>query len=128
MIRTFAWVGFSAFLLFSASAGAEGITISKKQFVEEFNDKLPKVFCTSEKSYFRSCFEGTAEACKEVASKAVAGCVAEREAELPAEFHQPKDGQEWGKKIGDCAGTKFEAEKAKDLKATGECKDPTKWQ
>jgi hypothetical protein len=114
-----------AFTLSGAAVAAD-LTIPKSQFVEEFKKKLPDVFC-AEKTYFRKCFETNTEKCAKAVTIAANGCFATMEAQLPAQFKQPADGQAWGEKIGNCVGAKIETDSAKSKKLSEDCKDPSKW-
>lgn len=116
-------------MMFAApSAFATEVTLPKKVFVEQFTAGLPKSFCDSEKTYFRSCYSVSAEECAASATKAIGACMTELDAQLPAEFRQPVDGQYHGRALGICAGEKFEEERAAARKSSAECDDASKWQ
>jgi hypothetical protein len=114
-------------LLLSLSTAQAAETISKAEFVQGIRNALPARFCL-DKSYFRTCFPLSAEACLASAKTAVNACSTSLEAGLPAQLHQPADGQTWGQKIGSCAGAKFEAEHEKAKLGLPECSKPWKEQ
>ena len=115
-------------VLVSTPAFAAEETLPKKAFVEQFVAGLPKAFCDSEKTYFRSCYSLKAEECTASAAKAVAACATEMDGQLPATFRQPVDGQFHGRALGSCAGEKFEVERAAARKSSAECDDLAKWE
>jgi len=113
-------------MVLAATPAAAEFTIPRAQYVQEMPGALSLAFC-GEATYFARCFEIGANPCAETAAKVASACVAELSSQLPATLNQPADGQEWGRKIGACAGTKFEEIKAAEKKASPECQDASKW-
>jgi hypothetical protein len=87
---------------------------------------LPNAFC-AERQYFRKCFKISEDICIKEALRATKVCLASMEDELPAQIHQPADGQKWGGKLGKCAGTAFETSLINNKVNSADCKDPSKW-
>jgi hypothetical protein len=113
-------------LLLLPAARAADVPVPKAEFKKEFASRLAEKFC-EEKRYFRVCFNAKAEDCKKNVGTAVAACLAEMDAQLPETFHQPADGQKWGEKLGNCAGGKYEADQAKNIVNSADCKNLEKW-
>jgi hypothetical protein len=114
-------------LLFAVCAlAAADNTLPKAQFLDGMKAGLPDTFC-ADKTYFRKCFTGTKEDCVKEIGVASGPCLEKFSAQMPAEFHQPADGQTWGQKVGECVGTKYETDLTAKLISNADCKDPAKW-
>jgi hypothetical protein len=81
--------------------------VTRSFWLDAMQTQLPQAFCR-DGEYFRKCFKVSAEQCLDAASKATKTCIGKLSEGMPAEFHQPGDGTEWGRKLGDCAGTDYE--------------------
>jgi hypothetical protein len=124
---------FIAIFFFSAAASAAKDTaaagpmiVPQAKFVADIQVSLPKLFC-DEKTYFRKCFQISAEECATTANSAVADCAKDDHKRLPASFKQPEDGRKWGQAIGTCAGSKFEQTMVAKMVTSADCKNPEKW-
>jgi hypothetical protein len=119
-VRTSAGLlGLALSFFWGLAAGAE-VVVTKAQWVEGMRTGLPVAFC-KEGSYFRSCFRVSAEQCEDTARSAIRVCLAD--AELPAVFHQPLDGETWGKKVGSCAGSAYEMTHVAERISSERCKE-----
>lgn len=113
-------------LLLIAQAHAADDTLSKARFLDGMKAGMPASFC-ADKTYFRECFSISKDDCTKAVTAAVSACADKLQGEVPAQLHQPADGQKWGEKLGNCAGVKFEEEKSTLKLKKPECSDETKW-
>ena len=115
-----------AFILICGHAQAGETSIAKAPFLEGMKAGLPDVFC-AEKTYFRKCFPVSKDDCAKQMKAAADECLASVGKDVPAQLHQPADGQAWGEKIGSCVGTKFESANQASKVKSPDCEDSTKW-
>lgn len=115
-----------SFTFISSWSMAAEVVLSKSQFIDYMKTALPNAFC-AEKQYFRKCFKVTEDVCLSEAMRATKVCILSMEGEMPEKFHQPKDGADWGTKMGTCAGTNYEVSLTKSKIDSADCKDPSKW-
>ena len=114
-------------LLSLAGPAARGETVvAKEQWVEGMKTGLPVVFC-QEGFYFRTCFRISAEECEETALSTTRVCLANFGDELPSVLLLPLEGQQWGQKIGACAGSTFELKWTERKVRSERCNDPSAW-
>jgi hypothetical protein len=110
----------------SLHAKEKEVIIDKKLFVDSMKTALPNAFC-NEAQYFRKCYNITEDECIKEAMRATKVCLISMEGKMPAKFRQPKDGSEWGSKIGACSGTNYETSLRSKKISSKECNDPAKW-
>lgn len=120
-----AWLVVSVLLAAAAPAAAD--SIPKATWVARMRTALPTMLC-QEGSYFRSCFRIEAEECENAAASSTRVCLKELEAEIPDQLKLPDDGQEWGRRIGACAGGNLELVLLKKKVQSEKCNDPAAWQ
>ncbi|WP_420264820.1 hypothetical protein [Candidatus Magnetominusculus dajiuhuensis] len=101
---------------------------SRESWIGQMVVVMPGVVC-AEGQYFRKCFNLDRIGCNSEAESAVKVCAARYATEMPTAL-SPKDGQQWGSKISECAYDVFESnlQKAGKKVDSDDCKDPAKWQ
>jgi hypothetical protein len=95
-------------LSFASLAWAEENTITKQAWIEHMKTALPKAFC-EQKQYFRQCFKVTEQECLNTAAAMTNMCLNKKAPEMPDILVQPKDGSDWGGKVGECTGESYES-------------------
>lgn len=110
----------------SVSVSAADIVVRKDMWLSDMRNLLPSMFCI-DGSYFRECFETNASVCHSTATAAAESCLRQFEPQIPEQLHQPDDGGLWGRKIGTCAGTVFEATLKKSRVNNAKCNNPALW-
>ncbi|MEM6998791.1 MAG: hypothetical protein AAF419_03005 [Pseudomonadota bacterium] len=118
------WVSMVVFLITAPATAAE---IAKNDWVEQMEIALPAAFCRSEQ-YFRQCYTITANECEEIAASTTRICLKKFTDQMPDLFQQPKDGTEWGTKVGECAGAAFDLSISEKRIDSALCNDVTNWQ
>ncbi len=113
-------------LALALSARANTV-VSRDDWVAAMRTGLPVALCKSG-SYFRACFEVSAEQCEQIALSATRTCLADLSPKIPETLVQPVDGTKWGKKVGACAGNAYEAALAEKHLGTAVCRDASAWQ
>jgi hypothetical protein len=103
-----------------------GRTVTKEEWVSGMGDILPAYFCKNG-WYYRSCFDISAEECHSVVTEATKSCLRQYSPQIPETLEQPKDGKEWGNKIGTCVGTIIEGASREKRISSEQCDDITKW-
>ncbi|HEU4383780.1 MAG TPA: hypothetical protein VFR85_09790 [Anaeromyxobacteraceae bacterium] len=110
----------SALLCLLAAAPARAQEVDKATWIETMKTALPTAFC-AEGTPFRTCFQVTQEECEDAAASAVRLCLKKLQSQIPAKLKQPKDGEKWGQKVGECAGNSYTAALATKKLKTKEC-------
>lgn len=110
----------------AADDSAEANKIEKADWISQMNTVLPAELC-KDATYFRSCFKITAEECNQLLGAATKGCTDKFAGEMPEILTQPADGEKWGGKVGECAGTDFETKNADKRTDTEKCNDASQW-
>ena len=87
---------------------------------------LPAMFCAPQ-SYFRQCFRVSAQQCEEAAVSAARICLNKHGNDIPATLTMPRDGEHWGRIVGQCAGVATEAAMLKQRIGNAKCNDPAQW-
>lgn len=82
---------------------------------------LPTAFC-AEGTPFRTCFKVTQEQCEDAAASAVRICLKKFQSQIPAKLKQPRDGEKWGQKVGECTGNSYAAALARKKIDSKECR------
>lgn len=113
---------FSNSVLFAAD-----IKVTRENWTSEMKNVLPAALCR-EGSYFMSCFKVDLAACLKAANSATQSCLSQYESQIPATLIQPKDGREWGSKIGSCSGSVYDVIQVKQKINSDKCNDPAQWQ
>jgi hypothetical protein len=108
-----------SFIGFSFSAQA--VDVAKADWTSSMSNLLPAAFC-QDNSVFRECYKQSAEECHAIATQATASCLTQFSPQLPAVFHQPEDGTNWGRKVGECAGVLFALQSKKAQVDSPRCK------
>jgi len=108
------------------TSSASDVTVARDVWVDAFTNALPVALC-KDASYFRSCFPVTPAECEQVAASATRVCIGSVRKQLPAKLHQPDEGTAWGRKIGGCVGTSYEATLAQRKIKSPKCDDPSAW-
>lgn len=108
-----------SFISFSFSAQA--VDVAKSDWTSSMGNLLPAAFC-QDNSLFRECYKQSAEECHAVATQVTASCLTQFAPQFPEVFHQPEDGTNWGRKVGECAGVLFALQSKKVLVDTPRCK------
>lgn len=116
----------AALVLVAGSSGAGAQTVDKQAWVTSMRQILPAAFC-QEGTYFRSCFTQPLDACHAAANRATAACLTQFDPQIPVQMRQPVDGQAWGQKVGQCAGTLFEVSAKKNRVNSAICNNPAAW-
>lgn len=116
---------FLVLTLQATTASAEG-TVKKENWMAGFKDILPAALCR-DRGFFRSCFEISADECHMLLTDATQSCLRQYKDQIPQQLHQPKDGTEWGTKVGVCVGTIIEGSQAAKRIHNTKCDDPTAW-
>lgn len=124
-MRLLLTLGFA--LLVGAPAAALAQSMPRSQWAAKMGEVMPGAFC-QEGSYFRACFAQSAEACRAAAAAAMDGCLRQYDAQMPETFRSPEEGGRWGRVVGACAGSRFEASQRKLKRPTTRCNDPKAWQ
>ncbi len=99
----------------------------RSQWAAKMREVMPDAFCQGG-SYFRACFSQSAGDCRAAAAAAMDACLRQYDAQMPANFRTPEDGGRWGRVVGACAGSRFEASLRKLKRSTARCNDPKAWQ
>lgn len=99
-------------------------TVSQDYWVAYMAKVLPPELC-KDGSYFRECFKITKEECDTEAKKATDTCLNDQKKDYPATFQQPVDGKNYGRKLGECTGLKFELALATKRIQSDKCHDPS---
>jgi len=115
-----------AAILLGPFGTAAGQVVGKQDWVTSMRQVLPAAFC-QEGTYFRSCFTQSPDACHAAANRATAACLTQFDPQIPAQLRQPADGQAWGQKLGQCAGTLFEVSAKKNRVNSAICNNPAAW-
>jgi hypothetical protein len=100
--------------------------VERDVWIAQFEMALPVALCR-DNFYFRACFTVTPEECERTAASATRVCIAKFKKQLPAKFHQPDEGTEWGSKIGNCVGTAYEVSLPSHRISNAKCNDPSQW-
>ncbi len=109
------------------SDAAQGTTVvDRDTWTTMFESALPVALCKSG-SYFTSCFTISQVECEQTAASATRVCLGKVRKQLPAKFHQPDEGRDWGSRIGSCAGIAYEAALAPKKIHNAKCDDPSAW-
>jgi hypothetical protein len=124
-MRRIAAVGLA--LLLGASGSALAQPMPRSQWAAKMREVMPGAFC-QEGSYFRACFSQSAAACRAAAADAMDACLRQYDAQMPESFRTPGDGGRWGRVVGACAGTRFEASRRSVKIGGAKCSDPKAWQ
>lgn len=111
----------TASLCLLAAGPARAKEVSKAEWIDTMKTALPTAFC-AEGTPFRTCFEVTQEECEDAAASAVRLCLKKLQSKIPAKLQQPRDGEKWGQKVGECAGNSYTAALAKKKLNTKECR------
>jgi hypothetical protein len=93
-------------LIFSPSV-AVSESIQKRDWLQNVHMNLPILLCVP-KGYFRQCFSVSVQECEGTALAATKDCIEKYSSQLPDVMSLPKDGQDWGRTIGTCAGARTE--------------------
>ncbi len=112
-------------VFFATTSVAQG-PVTKEKWSEGMRTLLPVLLC-EESSFFRECFDVTAEKCEEVALSTTRVCLEDIKEELPPIFESRAVGEEWGSKVGICAGTAYEVALLKKKLDKPKCYDPSAW-
>jgi hypothetical protein len=118
MVKTIGLATALACLL--AAAPPRALEVPKAEWIETMKTALPTAFC-AEGTPFRACFEVTQEECEDAAASAARICLKKFQSRIPAKLKQPADGEKWGQKVGECAGTSYASALAKKKKNAKEC-------
>jgi hypothetical protein len=103
-----------------------GVTVAKEKWLAGMSDILPAAVCR-DGWFYRSCFKITAEECHLLVTEATKSCSLQYSSQIPKKLEQPKDGNEWGTKIGTCVGTIIESTQADKRISNEKCDDLTRW-
>ena len=118
MVKT---IGLATTLLcLLAAAQARAVEVAKAEWIETMKTALPTGFC-AEGTPFRTCFMVTQEECEDAAASAVRLCLKKFQSQIPPKLKQPKDGEKWGQKVGECTGNSYAAALSKKKLKTKEC-------
>lgn len=100
-------------------------TVTK--WMEGMKSVLPSLFC-KDGSYFRECFQISAQECETEAIRVTRVCIESKRDELIKNFKPTEaDGKKWGEKVGECAGAAFEISYKEKRKNNPKCDDPSQW-
>jgi hypothetical protein len=110
---------------------ADANVIEKQSWLDLLRATLPSIFC-SEGSYFRSCFEVTADECLKVAAESTELCLAKSEKDVPdllalTSETSSDSAAHWSSVIGECAGSGYEESLLAKRIGGGKCDDPNAW-
>jgi len=109
-----------------ASTAFAGGTVGKEAWLAGIQDILPAALC-QDKGFFRACFSVSVDECHSLITDATKSCARQYSSQIPELLEQPKDGTEWGTKIGVCVGTLIEGSNADKRIHTDKCDDPNAW-
>lgn len=116
-------VALVALLLTPGASLAAGV--EKGRWFDQMEKAVPNNFC-SEQQYFRQCFEVDAKTCQNTLAKATRDCIGQLESDVPDEL----DGearQQWGERVGQCAGETYEASLADKRIDSQRCNNADNW-
>lgn len=113
-------------LLTLMTANTYAVEVTKQDWIAGMNNALPSVFCEAS-TYFRQCFDASAEKCQEITASATQKCLTKNADDIPNTLTQPEDAQHWGTIIGSCAGEAYEMTLAKQKIANEKCDDIDNW-
>lgn len=94
--------------------------VAKSVWIEAMKTRLPNALCVPDEVFLK-CFDVTQDQCIEETVRATKVCLSNFADQMPGEFHQPNDGQTWGRKVGECAGDAYEAKFSDKKKDSKEC-------
>lgn len=100
--------------------------VPSEQWLEAMRTTMPTVLCDSAQ-YFRQCFDVTAQECEETAASSTRVCINDVEHLIPEMMRLPADGNAWGTRIGQCAGTAYEAALRDKRISNPKCNNPASW-
>ena len=109
------------------SSSLQAVEVNKADWLNAMSTALPAAFCNS-KQYFRQCFSVTAQECEETAASATRICLNKSKNKIPSVLQQPKDGTNWGRIVGSCAGEAYELTLIKKRIKNKKCDNPANWQ
>ncbi|OGQ04190.1 MAG: hypothetical protein A2W61_08080 [Deltaproteobacteria bacterium RIFCSPLOWO2_01_44_7] len=102
-------------------------TLSKKEWGDAMKSGLPVLLCKRDE-YFRDCFKISQEECEDIIASATRVCFKQIETQIPSKIVQPRDGEKWGRKIGECVGVSAETTLTDDKISNKKCNDPNAWE
>lgn len=115
-----------AMIIFFATTSVAQDPVTKEKWSEGMRTLLPVLLC-EESSFFRECFDVTAEKCEEVALSTTRVCLENIKEELPSIFESQAVGEKWRREVGVCAGTAYELALIKNKLDKPKCYDPSVW-
>jgi hypothetical protein len=114
------------FLFVTLGGTANGVEVPKETWVDAMSTALPAYFCKPDQ-YFRQCFTVTQVVCEDTAMSTTRICLKKYNDDFPDIFTQPKDGSEWGGKVGACAGEAYEITLKENRIDSKKCNDVENW-
>ena len=93
--------------LFPIVAVKANETVSKKDWIEMMQAKIPSASC-EEDLPFRKCFNITQNECIETAIRGINTCFKKISPKIPSKLKQPKDVEKWGALVGACVARHFQ--------------------
>ncbi len=97
--------------------------VSKADWLKVMQEGLPNEACKPE-SFFTTCFKLSHDECKQSILTEFNKCAATKDASMPAQFTNVAESEEWGGKLGGCAGEQFVVSNMAKLNDTEKCKNP----
>ena len=91
-----------ATLLAAQLSLAQGVTVTKVDWISHMKTALPEAFCQPNMPFRQGV---SAKTCAKIARASTIACLEKIEPEVPETLAQPDDGTLWGNKLGECAGT-----------------------
>lgn len=101
--------------------------VPREQWLDAMTTSIPTYFCQSGQ-YFRECFGVSATECEDIALSGTRVCISQFENQIPEVLRHPVDVRAWGTRIGNCAGTSYEAALLDKRLSNPKCNDPRNWQ
>ena len=118
--------GFLLAALIALPSASIAQSMGRDQWLDRMSTALPTAFCTPQ-SYFRQCFRVSARECEDAAVSAARICLNRHANEIPTSMVMPRDGEHWGRIVGQCAGVATEGAMLKQRISNAKCNDPAQW-
>lgn len=113
------------FIFMSGAALVYGEDISRDKWLSNIKKDLRKSMCVKT-SFFRRCFEVSKDQCSETAGRAINGCINELKGHIPVKIRKDNT-DDWGVRLGRCAGAAYEKELSKRAIQSEECNTVPYW-
>ena len=113
-------------LVLQATTALAGGTVDREKWVTGIRNFVPAALC-QDKGFFTSCFKVSADECHILVTDATESCLRQYKNQIPEQLVQPKDGTEWGTKVGECVGTIIEGTQAAKRIHSDKCDNCNAW-